>query len=414
MGLHDIYMDDPAEKPSYAGVTTYGSFPTITAPDLGPYDIGNNLTYNGEPDALLSLWGAVASPALITPDDNQPVFLVHGTADVIVPFDIGSPFQVPAFPLTYGSNQINIKLNALGLTDKMTYFVQGQGHEFYGVTNGMWNNGTGGNAYWDTIVKKTATFFYTVHKPVAAYSFTYDNLTVNFTDLTTGSTAWYWTFDDGTTSTVQNPIHNFLSNGTYQVKLYVQNNIDSWDTVTHTVFLTAIPANLTVSDTMVHNNESHCYNATQVITVSDFTVEAGGNANLVAGEAIHFLPDILVQPEGTMHAYITITDDYCPSRSPSVAAVVLGDNEFPQHVDGSWFIISPNPTPGNFTLEFRDAGIPSEVQVTVYGMHGEKILETAMHQEKRRTFCLESVPSGIYIIRILKGNESVTRKLVKI
>ena len=329
IGLHDIYMDDPAEKPLYAGVTIYGSFPPITAPDLGPFDIGNNLTYNGEPDALLSLWGAVASPDLITLDDNQPVFLVHGTADVIVPFDSGHPFQVPAIPVTYGSNQIDIKLNALGLTDKMTCFAQGEGHEFYGVTNGMWNNGTGGNAYWDTIVKKTTTFFYAVHKPVAAYSFTFDNLTVNFTDLTTGSIAWHWTFGDGTTSTVQNPAHNFLSYGTYQVKLYVQNSIASWDTLTHTVFLTAMPANLTVSDTVLHN-------------------------------------------------------------------------------------FYPNPTPGTFIIEFGDAGIPSEVQVTVYGMHGEKILQKAICHEKRSVFCIDSAPPGVYIMRIRIGNESVTQKIVKI
>lgn len=412
IGLHDIYMDDPGEKPAYAGTTTYG-FPPVTAPDLGPYDIGNNLTFGGEPDAVVSLWGAVASPDLITLDDAQPVFLVHGTADIIVPFDIGHPFQVPAFPLTYGSNQVNIKLNTLGLTNKMTYFVDGQGHEFYGVTNGMWNNGTGGNAYWDTIVKQTTTFFHNVHKPTAAYSFQVNDKTVTFTDQSTGAVSWLWNFGDGGSSTLQNPVHTYASFGTYDVRLYIQNNNSSWDTLTHTVFLSSVPANQTVSNLVVHNNESPCYDATQAITVSGLTVEAGGNATLIAGLSIHFTPDFRVYYGGALHGYITTTQEYCGTGSTMAAPVTLGEEEISSLSGGSWFKLYPNPTSGNFTLDLTGAENPGEVHVEIYGMHGEKILQTALYQEKQRTFCIETTPTGIYVIRISNGNESVTGKIVK-
>lgn len=47
-------------------------------------------------------------------------------------------------------------------------------------------------------------------------------LTVNFTDLSTGSiTSWAWTFGDGGTSTVQNPSRQYTSAGTYTVSLTV-------------------------------------------------------------------------------------------------------------------------------------------------------------------------------------------------
>jgi PKD repeat protein len=47
-------------------------------------------------------------------------------------------------------------------------------------------------------------------------------LTVNFTDLSTGSvTSWSWTFGDGGTSTVQNPSHQYTSTGTFTVSLTV-------------------------------------------------------------------------------------------------------------------------------------------------------------------------------------------------
>ncbi len=159
IALFSVYMDDVAEKPAEAGAYTYYNPGPVYAPDLGGYDIGNHLAYSGLPDAILSLWGAVKHTDLITVDDDTPVFLIHGTADNIVPFNVGSPFNYFNFPPTYGSNPINSKLNTLGFTDKETYFVVGEGHEFYGVNNGTWTNGIGGNAYWDTVVAKTTVFF---------------------------------------------------------------------------------------------------------------------------------------------------------------------------------------------------------------------------------------------------------------
>lgn len=59
--------------------------------------------------------------------------------------------------------------------------------------------------------------------PVVDFSFTGDPL-VAFTDLSTNSpTSWYWEFDDGTTSTLQNPVHNFPTNGSYNVCLTASN-----------------------------------------------------------------------------------------------------------------------------------------------------------------------------------------------
>ena len=47
---------------------------------------------------------------------------------------------------------------------------------------------------------------------------------VFFTDASTGSgtiTAWYWNFGDGTTSTIQNPVHGYAATGLYNVCLTI-------------------------------------------------------------------------------------------------------------------------------------------------------------------------------------------------
>ena len=44
-------------------------------------------------------------------------------------------------------------------------------------------------------------------------------LAVSFIDESTGSTAWLWNFGDGTTSTLQHPLHMYTNSGTYTVSL---------------------------------------------------------------------------------------------------------------------------------------------------------------------------------------------------
>jgi PKD repeat protein len=46
-------------------------------------------------------------------------------------------------------------------------------------------------------------------------------LTVTFTDQTGGAISWVWSFGDGTTSTLQNPVHTYTAPGTYPVSLAV-------------------------------------------------------------------------------------------------------------------------------------------------------------------------------------------------
>jgi PKD repeat protein len=236
IALHSIYLDTVAEKPAFAGTTTYNI--TSTAPDLGPLDIGTNLLFNGKPDAVVSLWGAVQSTSLITQDNNTPILLVHGEADTVVPFNTGSPFGYPSLPQADGSNPINTKLDVLGFTNKETYFVPGQGHEFYGTTNGNWSNGIGGNSYWPIVFNKIVQFLWRQHKPLADYIWNSNNLSVTYTDNSTGGLAWWWDFGDGNFSNEQSPTHLYSTEGTYQVKLYVENNNKSWDEIVKTITVT--------------------------------------------------------------------------------------------------------------------------------------------------------------------------------
>ena len=64
--------------------------------------------------------------------------------------------------------------------------------------------------------------------PNADFDWTPNGLTVNFSDMSSDSdgsvTAWQWNFDDGGSSTNQNPARTYASSGTYDVSLMVTDN----------------------------------------------------------------------------------------------------------------------------------------------------------------------------------------------
>lgn len=77
--------------------------------------------------------------------------------------------------------------------------------------------------------------------PDAFFSSTTASLTASFTDTSVKNpTSWSWDFGDGTTSSSQNPSHNYTSPGTYTVELTVSNAAGS-DTTTQNVTVSLAP-----------------------------------------------------------------------------------------------------------------------------------------------------------------------------
>jgi subtilisin family serine protease/PKD repeat protein len=69
-----------------------------------------------------------------------------------------------------------------------------------------------------------------------------DSLLVSFTDQSSSNTnSWYWDFDDGDTSSLQNPDHSFETPGTYHVTLIASNDGGS-NSHTDTILVYASPS----------------------------------------------------------------------------------------------------------------------------------------------------------------------------
>lgn len=76
-----------------------------------------------------------------------------------------------------------------------------------------------------TVNKDVTVTAPTPNAPTSAFTFAAQDLTVQFTDMSTGEgiSAWRWEFGDGTESTEQNPSHTYAAAGTYRARLTVTN-----------------------------------------------------------------------------------------------------------------------------------------------------------------------------------------------
>jgi len=110
------------------------------------------------------------------------------------------------------------------------------------IVNWGWTGSTGGG--WNLQqVKILSTSSW-----VAGINYESCSPTVQFTDVSTSSigplSTWHWTFGDGTTSTVQNPLHTYPAIGVYNASLIVTDATGCPDTFAHTVTIKA-PITLT-------------------------------------------------------------------------------------------------------------------------------------------------------------------------
>jgi Zn-dependent metalloprotease len=106
---------------------------------------------------------------------------------------------------------------------------------------------------------------------------------VNFVDQSiNGPTSWLWNFGDGTTSTLQNPSHVYLTNGSFNVSLTVTNPYGSDNMTNNALVTVSRPLSpIVLGDTV-------CVNSTAILNatgngVIDWFSDAVGGVSLFSG-----------------------------------------------------------------------------------------------------------------------------------
>jgi len=186
-------------------------------------EVGKNagsISIQATPSNVPETGGTVDLLALVRDDQGQPL------GDVAVNFatDIGTLKSGGSFINTNSRGEVRdqLALNEADINSIAgdTFMVRAQA------------------AAGGSVLEDNATLSI-LRRPRASFTFTRNQLSVSFTDTSTGNpTTWLWNFGDGSMSTFQNPAHQYSAAGSYTVTLTVTNSLAS-DTTSQIVNVTA-------------------------------------------------------------------------------------------------------------------------------------------------------------------------------
>ena len=183
--------------------------------------------------------------------------------------------------------------------------------------------------------------------------------------------------------------------------------------------VTVIPSVSTLGTTVVGTGTTICYNAMQTIYIAGggttFTVNNGGSATMIAGQNILYQVGTSALPGSYMHGYITTSNQFCGGQTPAMVTVVTGTEPAPVETALSPSLkVYPNPTTGEFTVEFTGDGQPADARIEIYNSGGSRVYGETRHGEGKYTVSVTSLPAGLYFLRVAAGKDTGMVKLVKL
>jgi hypothetical protein len=139
-----------------------------------------------------------------------------------------------------------------------------------------------------------------------------------------------------------------------------------------------------------------------LIYFSNLNLQWFYNTNILVGET-----DTIHIAQNNGDYYLQVTDSFgCVNTSDTVNIIILGI----ENLDENSFLIYPNPTTGNISIELIDEEIES---VTVINLLGEILLEeSAINQKRKLELDISNFAEGVYYVKLVAKNKQYLQKLI--
>lgn len=228
----------------------------------------------------------------------------------------------------------------------------------------------------------------------AAFSLTTTELTVTTSNLSVASTNTLWSFGDNTSSTDFSCIKEYLSGGTYTIRLIEDNNVCA-DTAFSTITIDSCPK---ANFTSALNNLAGTFNALPTNSNTYFwDFGDGQNANVSSPNVLHFYN----QPGQYVVTLIVRNQLNCAdTTSVFINFETSGVLEFDEN-----FLIQISSN----AIEVTDPNNSKTINMRLLNLSGQ----TIMNEEFRhsRKFPLNGVAEGLYFLSITDGERNLVKKL---
>jgi len=263
-----------------------------------------------------------------------------------------------------------------------------------------------------TFAGYVATFTCTAPEvaPEAAFSFNATSLCSGLIEFDDESvffpSSWAWDFGDGTTSTSQNPEHQYTADGSYTVTLIATNPFGS-DTLSQDVTVEVLYPKVTIPNFGQVNVPISFSDAT---TEADVWVWNFGDGSTFSGlqNPNHTFAEI-----GDYTVTVTLYDNDMPNCSMTFTSVIhIGVTGIGQINDAA-VNIYPNPSSGLLVINlgFEDS---KEVSIELIDIQGRTIQSIHRFSDSGLTQNLDisDLPNGLYLLRISIDGEVVTDRIL--
>ncbi len=193
-----------------------------------------------------------------------------------------------------------------------------------------------------------------------------------------------------------------------------------------------VPRELVIDRDTLHGPDPLCIDAVLNIVTGNFAfflVEPGAHVELIAGESIKMLPGTHIKHGAYLHARITTDGSFCTEAEEYMAGGTMAydnqettehqsfDDTIPiEHVttaNDNFFILYPNPAREAFTIKLMQHTTGHEAVVEVYSTHGRLIKRETIATGESHAIHMENEKPGVYLVRVILGDESGVERLVK-
>ncbi len=275
--------------------------------------------------------------------------------------------------------------------------------------------------------------------PTADFSFTplYGDAPLNtiFVNESYNATSYFWNFGDGMTDVVTNPIHTYLTNDTFQIKLLAVSEFGCLDSITRSIIV--VPTNLDISVDFVETNSAPQADGTVLISVIVYAHNEGTRlitnakfyATIGSGGVISEVWDTLIQ-SGESKYYVfnanfvvatANANSYVCVEAKSVnngeTEMRLDNNRECASITGTLQLIGPSPNParGNAYLGLI---LPKAGKVTIDIVD---LLGRTVTQEEQLDLPagrsdydvpVKLLRAGEYFMRVKHNDDKLVRKFV--
>jgi hypothetical protein len=187
------------------------------------------------------------------------------------------------------------------------------------------------------------------------------------------------------------------------------------------ITLAEVPTTNVVSDTVVGNGKSACFDALDsIIVAGDGTsveFQSGSVVDLIAGKRILLKSGFHAFEGSAFDASITTNSTYCSSSSSSYSynpvekSVLLNNTPLKNNNGNQPYIkVYPNPNNGLFNLQL--SGFKGKTDIRMINLMGKTVYQTILNEDNTMEVGLPALPRGIYSVKANNGTTVQTIKMI--